>query len=301
MRTREIDDISFFDVVARSASLTEVGREFGISLSSVSRRLTQLETRLGVRLVTRSTRRLTLTTEGERYAVGAAMIAAELAELEESVTGNVEELRGRLQIHSSVGLGRAHIAPLMADFIVENPHVQLDLELSAKPLSIAGTSYDIAIRVGSLQDTRLTAKRLCRNRRVVCASPDYLARQGSPRTIKDLEDHNCIVLRQGEGDFALWRFGSEGSETSVRVEGSMISNDGDVATRWCVEDRGLLMRSLWHVKPLLDEGALVQVLSDVETPSADIYAVFSKAPRVPRRVHAAVDHLVNSLPKRLCA
>jgi LysR family transcriptional regulator, transcriptional activator for dmlA len=299
MKTRDIDDISFFDVVGRSSSLTEVARELGVSLSSVSKRLAQVETRLGVRLVTRSTRRLTLTPEGERYAAGAAVIAAELAELEDSVTGNLKELRGRLRIHSSVGLGRTHIAPLMADFVGANPRVQVDLELSATPLGIAGTSFDVGIRVGSLRDSRLTVKRLYGNRRVVCASPDYIARRGTPATLKDLAQHDCIVLRQDEGDFALWRFISEGEETSVRVVGSMISNDGDVTTDWCLDGRGLLMRSLWHVKPLLDSGSLVQVLPEIETPPADIYAVFSNAPRVPRRVHAVVDHLLRGLPRRI--
>nr|WP_296765595.1 LysR family transcriptional regulator [Rhodococcus sp. (in: high G+C Gram-positive bacteria)] len=299
MSAREIDDVTFFDVVARSASLTEVGRALGVSVSAVSKRLAQLERRLAVRLVTRSTRRLTLTPEGERYAAGAAVIAAEVAELEESVTGNVADLRGRIAVHSSVGLGRAHIAPLLAEFVAENPRVSLDLELSARPFNISGTSFDIAIRVGHLQDSRLTATRLCANRRVVCASPGYAAGHGLPASIKDLADHNCIVLRQDEGDFALWRFGSGGAETSVRVEGNMISNDGDVTTRWCVEGRGLLMRSLWHVRPLLDSGELVQVLPDLDTPAADINAVFSSAPQVPRRVRAMVDHLRSGLADRL--
>ena len=124
-------DVIFFDVVARSTSLTQVGRELGVSVSSVSKRLARLESRLGVRLVHRSTRRLTLTPEGERYAEGAAAISAEMAELEESISGHYAELRGKLQIHSSVGLGRAHIAPLMAEFIADNPRVEVDVELSA--------------------------------------------------------------------------------------------------------------------------------------------------------------------------
>ncbi|QII07282.1 LysR family transcriptional regulator [Rhodococcoides fascians A25f] len=291
MRVHEIDDIGFFDVVSRSNSLTAVGRELGVSVSAISKRLARLEGRLGVRLVTRSTRRLTLTPEGERYAAGAAAIAAEVVELEESVTGNYAELRGRLRVHSSVGLGRAHIAPVMAEFVADNPGVHVDLELSAKPLNVAETPFDIGIRVGNLQDSRLTAKRLCQNRRVVCASPSYLAAHGAPRVLRDLDDHNCIVLRQDEGDYALWRFGFGDDDTAVRVSGNMISNDGDVATQWCVDGRGLLMRSLWHVTPLLQAGALVQVLDDIDTPAADVHALFSSGPGVPRRVRAAVDYL----------
>ncbi|MET4430894.1 LysR family transcriptional regulator [Mycolicibacterium sp. 624] len=293
------DDVAFFEVVARSPSLTEVGREMGISVSAVSKRLAHLEKRLGVRLVQRSTRRLTLTMEGERYAAGAAVIAAQLAELEESVTGNYSQLRGRIRIHSSVGLGRAHIAPLLAEFVEQNPLVQVDVELSAKPFATAGTPFDIAIRVGALQDSRLTGRRLHPNRRVICASPQYLLRHGTPESISDLDHHNCIVLRQDEGDFALWRFGGEGNEMSIRVAGNMISNDGDITTQWCLDGRGLLMRSLWHVRPMLDAGTLVQVLPDIETPPADIHAVYSATPEPPRRVRAAVDYLQDRLGDRL--
>ncbi|SNS36238.1 LysR family transcriptional regulator [Rhodococcoides kyotonense] len=295
----QFDDLEFFDVVARSASLTEAGRALGMSVSSVSKRLSQLEARLGVRLVQRSTRRSTLTPEGERYAAGVAVIVGELAELEESVSGHYAELRGKLLIHSSVGLGRAHIAPLMADFVAAHPRVEVDVELSAAPPNLSAAPFDIAIRVGVLQDSRLTAKLLCRNRRVVVASPRYLDTHSAPAVIADLRDHNCIVLRQDEGDFALWRFGSEVGDSAIRVAGNMISNDGDIATQWCVEGRGVLMRSLWHVGPMLDDGTLVQLLPDVETPAADIHAVYSAAAQVPRRVRAAVDHLHEHLAGRL--
>lgn len=292
-------DVIFFDVVARSTSLTQVGRELGVSVSSVSKRLARLESRLGVRLVHRSTRRLTLTPEGERYAEGAAAISAEMAELEESISGHYAELRGKLQIHSSVGLGRAHIAPLMAEFMADNPRVEVDVELSAKPPSVSATPFDIEIRVGTLPDSRSTAKRLSRNRRVVVASPRYLDEHGTPSAIENLREHECIVLRQDEGDFALWRFATADGERAVRVSGRMTSNDGDVTTAWCVEGRGLLMRSLWHVGPLLREGVLVQVLEGIDTPSADIHAVYSAAPQVPRRVRAAVEYLHTHLHARL--
>ncbi|MDF3312597.1 LysR family transcriptional regulator [Rhodococcus sp. T2V] len=297
----QFDDLEFFDVVARSSSLTQAGRELGMSVSSVSKRLSQLEDRLGVRLVQRSTRRSTLTPEGERYAAGVSVIVGELAELEESVSGHYAELRGRLLIHSSVGLGRAHIAPLMAKFVADNPRVDVDIELSAKPPNLSDAPFDIAIRVGLLQDSRLTAKLLCRNRRVAVASPKYLADHPAPRAISDLREHNCIVLRQDEGDFALWRFGSGIGETAIRVAGNMISNDGDIATQWCIDGRGVLMRSLWHVQPMLDDGTLVQLLPCIDTPPADIYAVYSAAAQVPRRVQAAVDHLHAHLAGRLHA
>ncbi|MFI6047850.1 LysR family transcriptional regulator [Nocardia sp. NPDC051321] len=295
------DDVTFFDIVARSRSLTEAAREFGVSVSSVSKRLAQMEARLGVLLVQRSTRRLTLTPEGERYAAGAAVIAAQLEELEDSVAEQRHELRGRVHVRSTIGLGRAHIAPLVADFVERNPRVQVDLELSSLPLNIAGTGFDIDIRVGALQDSRLTATRLWVNRRVLCASPEYLRRNGTPANLKELEQHDCIILRENESDYALWRFDSGGKEVSIRVAGNLISNDGDVITQWCLAGRGLVMRSLWHVEPLLRDGSLIQVLPDIPTPSADISAVYAAAAPLPRRTRAVIDHLKAGLGRRITA
>ncbi|PXX52842.1 DNA-binding transcriptional LysR family regulator [Nocardia tenerifensis] len=293
------DDVTFFDIVARSRSLTEAAREFGVSVSSVSKRLAQMEARLGVLLVQRSTRRLTLTPEGERYAAGAAVIAAQLEELEDSIAEQRHELRGRVHVRSTIGLGRAHIAPLLAEFAERSPKVQVDLELSALPLNIAGTGFDIDIRVGALQDSRLTATRLWVNRRVLCASPEYLRRNGTPASLKELAQHNCIILRENESDYALWRFETGEREVAIRVAGNLISNDGDVITQWCLAGRGLVMRSLWHVEPLLRDGSLIQVLPDIPTPSADIAAVYAAAAPLPRRTRAVIDHLKAGLGRRI--
>ncbi|WP_040808049.1 LysR family transcriptional regulator [Nocardia concava] len=297
MRGSPSDDILFFDVVARSASLTEAGRAFGLSVSAVSKRLAQLESRLGVPLVQRTTRRLTLTPEGERYAAGAARLAAQLEELEDSLAGQHADLRGRLHVRSTIGLGRAHIADLVAEFVAVHPAVQVDLELSSVPLNIAGTGFDLDIHVGSLPDSRLTARRLRRNRRIVCAAPEYLRRHPAPRQLSDLEGHNCLVLRENDSDYALWRF--DEPDTALRVTGNLVSNDGDVITRWCLEGRGLIMRSLWQVAPMLRAGTLVQVLPEFPTPSADIYATYTDTPALPRRTRALLDHLVQGLKARI--
>ena len=298
MRDTSTDDVLFFDVVAKSSSLTEAARQIGTSVSSVSKRLNRIEKRLGVRLMLRTTRRLTLTSEGERYAAGSAIIAAELTELEDSLSEH-GDLVGRIRMHASVGLGRAHIAPLVAEFCDQHPRVQVELELSPLPLNIAGTTFDIGIRVGTLQDSRLTAKRLCHNRRIVCAAPDYLRRHGTPTEPKDLQQHNCIVLRENEGDYALWRFGADNDETAIRVDGNLSSNDGDVITRWCVDRHGLIMRSIWHVGPLLRAGSLVQVLADLPTPSADIHALYLATAHLPRRIRELVNHLAAGLGARI--
>ena len=163
---------------------------------------------------------------------------------------------GGSAVHSTIGLGRAHIAPLLGTFSTLHPGVDIELDLSHLPLNIAGTSFDIAIRVGQLRDSRLKARRLHPNRRVLCAAPSYFNDRTRPTSLADLADHHCIVIRENETDYAIWRFGKDDDETAVRVHGSMISNDGDIATRWCLEGHGLIMRSLWQVAPFMRDGAL---------------------------------------------
>lgn len=301
MNLAEIDDLTFFDAVARASSLTAAAREWGVSVAAVSKRLTRLEARLGAQLLTRTTRSLMLTDEGARYAAGASAISARIRALEGELVERRGEMRGTVSVHATMGLGRLHIAPLLGAFRDRHPGIDVDLELSPLPLNIAGSAFDVGIRVGRVQDSRLGMRVLAPNRRIVCASPCYLASHGIPRTPHDLEAHRCIVIRQDENDFALWRFGAGERQLSVRVNGGMISNDGEAATRWCVDGHGLLLRSLWHVAPLLASGELVPVLEAFPTPPADIHAVHRANARMPLRVSLLLDFLREQLPARLAA
>ncbi|MHC6593948.1 LysR family transcriptional regulator [Arthrobacter sp. C152] len=298
MDLTSIDDLEFFEQISRSESLTEAARSWGKSVSAVSKRLTALESRLGVPLVRRSTRRLTLTEEGQLYAAGALSILQQKTDLEDALSTQHGELKGRIAVHSTLGIGRKHIAPLLGEFVRQHPLIQIDLELSALPLNISGTNFDIAIRVGGLSDSRLKAKLLAGNRRIVCAAPGYLESAPPLAVPRDLERHNCIVLRENNADYSLWRFGEQGQEY-VSVSGSMISDDGDVVTDWCAQGLGLIMRSTWHVNPLIQQGVLEHVLPDVPTPDADIYALYPATTKTPRRITAAIEHLRQGLTERI--
>lgn len=293
-----IDDLEFFDQLARARSLTEAARTWGRSVSAVSKRLSHLETRLGVQLIRRSTRRMSLTEEGRRYAEGAQGLLERRHDLEESITARRGTLKGRITVQCTRGLGRTHIAPLLGAFTEEHPEVEVDLQLTSLPLDLARTDFDIAIRVGELRDSRLQVRRLARNRRVVCAAPSYLTDHATPQSTADLDEHNCIVLRENHHDYALWRFGAEGREI-VRVDGSLSADDGEVVTDWCARGLGLIMRSTWHVAPMLAAGTLVRVLPDIETPPADIFALVPESTLTPRRVSALIDHLGAGLTRRL--
>ncbi|MGW5334619.1 LysR family transcriptional regulator [Streptomyces bauhiniae] len=294
-----IDDLRFFQVVAASETLTAAARRLGISLPVVSKRLSALERRLDVRLVQRGTRRLTLTPEGALYAGRLDSILHQLRELEDLVSDGSGDLRGALVVQATLGLGRAHVAPLVAEFAARHPRLQVELHTSALPLRPHRREFDVAVHVGSPPDSSLRMRRLAENRRVPCAAPTYLDRRGAPTDIEDLAHHDCIVLRENEGDYALWRFGEAGDPRHVRVRGPLSSNDGDVVTNWALEGRGVIMRSEWHVRPHIERGELVRVLPHVATPAADIYALLEDDGHVPRRVTELIEYLAAHLPGRL--
>lgn len=298
-RSGQLDDLQFFQVVAASDTLTAASRELGVSLPVVSKRLSALERRLDVRLVQRGTRRLTLTSEGQLYASRLEAILDQVREVEEQVSDSSGHLRGSMVVQATLGLGRAHVGPLVGEFAADHPDLRVQLNTSALPLRPHRREFDVAVHVGTPPDSSLRMRRLAENRRVPCAAPSYLDRRGAPVSVEDLLHHDCIVLRENEGDFDLWRFGDSSNPHHLRVHGQLSSNDGDVVTDWAIEGRGIIMRSEWQVRPHLASGALVRVLPQLSTPAADIYALVADDRHLPRRVAALIDHLAARLPQRL--
>ncbi|WP_435120570.1 LysR family transcriptional regulator [Amycolatopsis thermoflava] len=294
-----IDDLRFFHVVAASETLTAAARELGSSLPAVSKRLRALEQRLDARLVHRGTRRLVLTSEGELYAARLETILDQVRELDDLITHRSADLRGSVVVQATLGLGRAHVAPLLGEFTARHPQLNIRLHTTPLPLRPHRREFDMAVHVGAPPDSTLRMRRLARNRRVPCAAPSYLDRKGMPERVEDLADHDCIVLRENEGDFDLWRFGTAGRPRQVRVRGRLSSDDGDVVTGWALRGHGVIMRSEWQVRSHLDSGALVRVLPGVPTPPADIYALLADDVHVPRRVSELIDHLAARLPARI--
>jgi DNA-binding transcriptional LysR family regulator len=297
--TTSMDDLHFFQVVAASETLTAAARELGSSLPAVSKRLKALERRLDARLVHRGTRRLVLTSEGELYASRLETILDQVRELDDLITHRSGDLRGSIVVQATLGLGRAHVAPLLGEFTALHPRLAIQLRTSALPLRPHRREFDMAVHVGIPPDSSLRMRRLAENRRVPCAAPSYLERRGTPEHVEDLADHDCIVLRENEGDFALWRFGDAGNPRQVRVRGHLSSNDGDIVTDWALQGRGVIMRSEWQIRSHLESGALVRVLPEVPTPPADIYALLSDDRHVPRRISELIDHLAARLPDRI--
>lgn len=290
-----VNDLRFFSRIAALGSLTAVARELGLSLPAVSKRLTQLEKRLGVQLIQRTTRRLDLTAEGILYAEGALPILKEITELESAVVKNQRSLCGKLNVNASFGFGRRHVAPLISSFSRLHPGLEVQLQLSSQPINLLDAAIDIDIRVGEPPDSRLIARKLLDNPRILCASPAYIERAGMPRTVADLSAHNCIVLRQYESDYALWRFYQSGKEFTHKAYGSLSSNDGEVIMYYALDGHGIILRSFWDVKAYLARGELVALLNDFEIHAADIHAVYQHRRNVPARITAFIDYLTEHL------
>ncbi|MCE8021373.1 LysR family transcriptional regulator [Halomonas sp. MCCC 1A11036] len=300
----QLDDLVFFQQLARAGSLTATARDLGLSLSAVSKRLKQLEARLGVELASRTTRRLSLTAEGERYLERGAAILEELAELEEALGEQQAALSGPLRVNATFGFGRRHVAPLLSAFCARHPGVEATLELSNYPLSLGEQGFDVGIRVGEPPDSRLVARRILANRRVLCASPDYVARMASLASPADLATHPCLILRENESDYAVWRFhrrSDSGKEQAVKVAGPLASNDGEVIVQLALDGHGIALRSWWDIHHHLAHDRLVELLPGWRGVRADFHAVYQQRRHVPARIRAFVAFLEEGMPGRVPA
>lgn len=282
-----LKQIETFVSVASRGSLTAAATAEGVAPGVVSRRLDALEARLGVKLLLRTTRRVTLTFEGSAYLEDCQRILRELGDAEASVSLGGVKARGHLRISAPAGFGRRHVAPLIMQFLDANPEVTVNLDLSDRLVDLVNEGVDCAIRVGELSDSSLVSIKLAENRRVVAASPAYLERYGAPRTLADLAGHHCLSLGQQRG----WLFRDGEEIVSIKVSGQLECNDGAVLHEWAMAGRGLAWRSMWEVGEDLRRGALVSVLDEFAAPPTGIYAVFPQRKYLPLRVRLLIDHL----------
>jgi DNA-binding transcriptional LysR family regulator len=293
------DDLAFLDALAVAGSLTAAARELNVSTAAVSKRLSAIEHRFGVTLVRRTTRRMSLTPEGEICLQHARRILADLHDLEQLVSGSRIALAGLLRVNATLGFGRRHVAPVVSRFVRKYPQVGVQLQLSSNPSPLVDDAYDICIRFGSAPDARVIARRLAANRRLLVASPAYLARRGTPQTPQDLLRHDCIGIRQGDEGYGLWRLtgtrAGAREAVAIKTHAMLATNDGEIAVNWALDGHGIVMRAEWDVASHLRAGRLVEVLPDHRTPAADIYAIYPQRHRTSARVRAFVDFLAASL------
>lgn len=289
-----ISDLAFFSLLVKRGSLAAAAQELGVTPPSVSKRLAGIEARLRVRLLNRTTRRISLTPEGEIYLADGARLVAELEALEQRISGGNVTAKGLLKISATFGFGRRHITPQLSAFARLYPEVDVQLHLTDRPVNLVEQGFDADIRFGQIPDARLTARKIADNRRLVCASPAYLKNHGIPLTPRDLQKHNCILLRESDEIYGSWQFSSGMKHETVKVRGSLSANDGECATAWALDGQGIVIRSEWDVAPYLRSGRLRAVLEEWQLPQADIYIVFPTKNHLSAKTRALVDFMLKA-------
>lgn len=287
----QVSELDFFVTLSENESLAAAARDLDITPSAVTKRLALMEERLGVRLVNRTTRKISLTTEGEIYLSRAIAILADIEEMELLVSDRKEKPGGLLRVNAPLGFGRRYISPVISEFIKLYPGVEVQLTLTDAPINLPDKSMDVVIRFGDIPDSRLIARKIADNRRLLCAAPSYLALHGRPESATDLLDHNCIVLRQNNQASSLWRLTRDDRKEPIKVRTSLSTNDGEVALKWALDGHGILMRAEWDLAKYLRSGRLELVLEDYSTPPADIYAVYLEKANLSAKVSVFVEYL----------
>jgi len=282
-----LKELEAFVHVAGKGSLTAAAAVEGVTPAIIGRRLDALEDRLGVRLLTRTTRKLTLTQEGESFLEDCQRILTDLANAEAQITLGSARASGHLKVTAPAGFGRKHVAPLLQEFLRTHPEVSASLDLSDRTVDLVSEGIDCAVRLGGLVDSSLVAVRLGEMRRVVVGSPAYFQLRGVPRTLDDLARHECLVLSTQPG----WDFASGGKQVLFKPPGRFACNDGAVLHEWALAGMGLASRSVWEVGEDLRWGRLVSVLDNYASPPVGIHAMFPQRRHLPLRVRLFIDLL----------
>ena len=290
----QLEDLRLFCLAARRASFVATATELGTSPAYVSKRVAILEKSLGVKLFHRAARRVTVTDDGEAVYRSAQEIFEAVERMAETVTGAKAEPRGRLRISTSFRLGRNHLAPALSELAKRYPGLEIWLEVVDRRVDLIAEGVDLDVRIGEVNEPNLIAHRIIASSRILCVAPDYLARRGHPKTLADLAQHACLVLRERDQVFGVWRMiGPSGLET-VKVTGALSSNNADIARRWAHDGHGILLISVWDIAASLDAGTLVHILPAYRQP-ADVWAVTTARLNNSAKVRVCVRYLQEQL------
>ena len=292
----KLKQLEAFVATATRGSLTAAAKALDVAPAIMGRRLDALEGRLGVKLMLRSTRRLSLTHEGSAFLEDCQRVLADLANAESSVAAGGVKASGHLRITAPAGFGRRHVAPLVPKFQGLHPDVSISLNLSDRVVDLGGEGYDCAVRVGDMPDSTLVSVRLADNRRLCVAAPSYLRRHATPRHPSDLAKHACLTLSSDASQTRGWAFklaSQTGAAEIVHIKpnGPLDCSDGQVLHDWCLGGYGIAWRSTWEVEAEIARGDLVEVLAEFAAPPNGIYAVFVQRRHLALRVRLWIDFL----------
>ena len=290
----ENNDLRVFATVVRKSSFVAAAEELGMSPAYVSKRIGILEAALGVRLFHRTTRRVVVSDDGEQVYARTLTILASLDSLVDEVGERQGVPRGQLRVSSSFGFGRNVVAPAIARLAAGHPALQVRLEVFDRLVDIVTEGFDIDVRIGDDIAPQLIARRLMTNHRILCASPAYLARRGTPQTLRALEAHDCLPIKERDLPFGVWRLRGAEEEGVVKVNGPLSTNHGEIAMQWAVAGAGIVLRSRWDAQAYLDRGQLVQILP-AYAQEANVWAVYPQRLAGSAKVRVFVDFLEQHL------
>jgi LysR family transcriptional activator of dmlA len=290
----DLGDLRVFVETAKRSSFVRAAEALDVSAAYVTKRVRLLEQDLGVKLLHRSTRKVVVSDEGERIYRWAQQILDSVDGMVAEVSVSRAEPRGTLRLASSFGFGRNIVGPAIAQLSARYPQLSVRFEVFDRLVDITSEGFDLDVRVGDEIAPHLLARKLASNHRILCAAPEYLARRGTPRTLGELSSHDCLIIKERDHPFGVWRLRDGGREQVIKVTGPLSSNNGEIVVQWAVDGRGIVLRSLWDVAPLLHSGALVQVLPEC-VQEANVWAVYPSRLSGSAKVRVCVDWLEESL------
>lgn len=290
-----LTNIAMFQKIVEKGSLTGAARELGLSPTTVSERLSALESHYGVVLLNRTTRSISLTEEGRTLVEGAKHVLGEIEDLDTRIRQGAQTLSGLIRVSAPSDLGRTIVSDEINSFVAQHPSISVELLLSDGYIDIVGQGFDIAVRFGSVTDSSLRIRSLGSRRRLVCASPSYIEKHGAPRTPADLKDHNCLVMRFGINLDNVWHFGPDTVKQIVTVRGDRVANDSALVRQWALAGHGITYRSELDVGADIEAGRLVELLASHAPLATPIQMLFPPSRAQPQRVRALADQLALGL------
>ena len=285
--------IETFVSVIQHGSMTAAAQAEGVAPAIIGRRLDALEERLGVKLLLRTTRRISLTHEGSSFLEDCQRLLTDWANSEAGVSAGGVKASGYLRLTAPAGFGRRHVAPLVPQFRELHPEVTVSLNLSDRVVDLAREGFDCSVRVGDLPDSSLVSVRLADNRRLCVATPEFLAQHGTPQHPQELSRFTCLTLSSDASQTRGWAFRVQGQVVHYKPNGPMDCSDGQVLKDWCLAGAGIAWRSTWEVQQEIQSGALVALLEEFAAPPNGIYAVFAQRKHMPLRARLWIDFLKN--------
>lgn len=287
----KLKQIEAFIAVVEHGSMAAAALTQNVTPVMIGRRINALESRIGVKLLHRSTRRIAVTEQGAVFMEQCKQALADLDRAEMLIAEGKHKATGHLIVSAPAAFGRKHVAPHAPAFLAANPEVQISFNLTDRVVDLVREGYDVGIRIGGAIDPNFVAIKLASNKRVVCGTPAYFAKYGVPQTLDDLAQHNCLAFNLQGGQQRGWYFSQNGKTVTVRVNGNLDCNDGELLHRWTGEGLGLGWRSTWEILPQLESGELITVLDEYALPAYDILAVYPQQRPVPAKIRFFIEHL----------